>query len=69
MKNAPKIVTPITDGESLRKIEVRAYCPIPGRLKIVSVMNDPARTTSGKRPRRSRNPARSLRFPALDGVG
>jgi hypothetical protein len=50
MKNAPKIVTPITDGKSLRKIDVMAYWPIPGRLKIVSVMNDPARTPARSSP-------------------
>ena len=54
MKNAPKIVTPITDWKSLRKIEVTPYSPIPGRLKIVSVMNDSSSL---------------LRFPALGGVG
>ena len=50
MKNAPKIVTPITDGKSLRKIDVTAYWPIPGRLKIVSVMNAPARTPARSSP-------------------
>ncbi|HKN81224.1 MAG TPA: hypothetical protein VJZ98_07795 [Actinomycetota bacterium] len=54
MKNAPKIVTPITDGKSLRKIEVTGTA---------------ARGYFWQRPRRPRNPARSLRFPALDGVG
>jgi hypothetical protein len=65
MKNAPKIVTPITDRKSLRKIDATAYCPIPGRLKIDSVMNDPARTAARSGPNVVTTGVSAARRPCL----